>query len=424
MRRTSHTKNHHIHGILVEEKVLERDFRAYKELTPKLYKRARSMAVRLQGLRVLHINSTSQGGGVAELLSSQVPLERSLGVDSKWFTMQNVEPRFFEVTKKIHNLLQGRARSAFNVMDQDYYLKVLKRAADDLKTLTEEWKPDVVIIHDPQPLLLGAYLPEVTASVLRLHIDLSTPDAAALKFLRPHIEKFDRVVITSPRYRPRWLSKKKTRIIMPAIDPFAEKNQPAERAREALVVLNIHTDRPIISQISRFDPWKDPLGVIEAFYLAKNAIPDLQLILVGEMATDDPEAIELLKKVKRYAEGDPSIFFYTQSNDKMVNVIQTASDVILQKSIREGFGLTVTEAMWKEKAVVGGKTVGISRQIKNGKNGFLVKSPAGAARAIIKFIRNPELRKKIGKAAKRTVKEKFLMSRYILDHLKLYKELT
>ncbi len=413
--------NNKIRSKLTEVSLSVKPFSSYQTLTPLLYKKARRLAAGLKKHRILHINSTSLGGGVAELLSSQVPLERSLGLDSRWFVI-NTERQFFEITKKIHNLLQGKARSPINVVEEEYYLQIIAELSVGLNNLIKKWRPDVLFIHDPQPLALISHLSFEIPSVLRIHIDTSTPDAATLKFLRPFMEKYDRVIITSPRYRPRWLSPRKTRIIMPAIDPFAEKNRPVLHAREALVALNIHPDKPIVSQISRFDPWKDPLGVIKTYYIAKNKIPDLQLILVGEMAADDPEAVEILKRVRRYAEGDPEIFFYTQSNDRMVNIIQTASNVVLQKSIREGFGLTVTEAMWKERPVVGGKTVGISMQIKNGRNGFLVRSPAGAARAIIKLIRNQKLREKLGKAAKQTVKEKFLISRYILDHLKLYKE--
>lgn len=407
-------------------------FRRYKALTPRSYRGVVNLSKRLRGIRVFHINSTAAlgGGGVTELLRSQIPLERSLGIDSKWFIIQ-AEPNFYRITKKIHNLLQGKVGESLQRKEKELYLQTIREAARDFRELIAEERPDIIIIHDPQPLPLIECIPSTIPSILRLHIDLSKPHTETFEFLRPLIERYTRVIITSPVYRPAWLPKKKTVVSMPAIDPFVEKNQAMSRknACNILQFFNVHTDQPIMSQVSRFDAWKDPLGVIHAYYIAKKKIPDLQLILVGIMfAADDPEAIDILTHVKKHA-SDPDIFVFAYPedlrgvpNDVFINAIQSASDIILQKSLREGFGLTVTEAMWKGNAVIGGKTEGISLQIKNGHNGFLVSSPEEAAQAVVRLCNNKRLRTRIGTAAKKSVKEKFLFSRLIHDHLKLYSQ--
>lgn len=404
--------------------------RKYQKLTPRIYTRIIQHARHLRGLTVLHINSTatSGAGGVAEILRSQVPLERSLGIDSKWFIIQP-DPSFFRITKKIHNLLQGKENSFLLEKEKVAYVEESHAAHRKFRQIIAEVKPDIIIIHDPQPLPLVECIPPDIVSILRMHIDLSDPEPDTLKFFRPFIEQYQYVILTSPKYRPQWLSEKKIFYSTPTIDPFAVKNKPLSlaRAKKILQFFNIHTERPLITQVSRFDPWKDPLGVIQAYYIAKNKIPNLQLVLAGIMfAQDDPEAREILKHVKKHA-SDPDIFLFAYpedlkgiSNNLFINALQTASDIVIQKSLREGFGLTVTEAMWKGKAVIGGKTEGISLQIKNGKNGIIVSSPEETAKAIIRLCKNPGARKRLGTAAKKTVQNKFLLSRLILDHLKMY----
>ena len=410
--------------------VSPQNFGRYKTLTPKAYKLARTAAKKLRGKKVLHINSTAAGGGVAELLKSQVPLEQSLGIKSRWFTI-NPPAYFFKITKKMHNLLQGKLSDSLSAKEKSAYLGTVKKMLPDFRKLIDSFKPNLVIIHDPQPLpLIEALTAKKPSSILRIHIELSAPNPTAMEFLRPLIQKFNTVIFTNKIYKPLWLAAKKAKFVMPAIDPFSQKNKkmPLTEAESILALYNINIDKPVVSQISRFDPWKNPMGVINAYYIAKKSIPDLQLVLVGVMeAADDPEAKGLFKKVKKHAEGDPDIFLFSKKSDLLgvpnaifINALQTANDLVIQKSIREGFGLTVTEAMWKGKAVVGGKTEGIMLQIKNNKNGVVVSSPEEAAEKLIKLIKDRKLRGRLGKVARKTVKKKFLMSRLVLDHLKLY----
>lgn len=404
------------------------DFKKYQSLTPEKYEDCLALSKKLKGKRVLHLNSTQLGGGVSELLHSQVPLENSLGLNSAWHII-NAPIKFFQTTKKIHNLLQGE-KGSLSEKEKSLYLNWLrKEIAPSFKKLLEKEKPEIVVIHDPQPLPLVSQIPEKTISVLRMHIDLSEPNPQILNFLKPLILKYRQVILSHSQYRPDWL---KAQIIMPAINPFTAKNRTMkkEEAESILKLFNINTERPAISQISRFDPWKDPLGVIRAYQIAKREIPDLQLILSGIfLAKDDPQAKEMFEEVKKQAQ-DPDIFLFANpkrlkeiNSNLLINAIYTASQVVLQKSLKEGFGLTVTEAMWKGKPVIGGNASGIALQIKNGVNGFLVNSPQEAADCLIKLLKDENLRKKIGGAARQSVKENFLMSRFILDHLRLYNEI-
>ncbi|HEB01531.1 MAG TPA: glycosyltransferase [Candidatus Portnoybacteria bacterium] len=405
------------------------NFQRYKKLTPEIWQQTIELAKKAQGKKVIHINSTQLGGGVSELLRSQIPLERSLGVDSRWFIIK-APSRFFKITKEIHNLLQGES-GILDESEENFYLKWLDdKIAPSFKKLISQERPDIVIIHDPQPLPLIDYFSERTIPILRLHIDLSAPNPNILKFFQPLIKKYTLVILSHAIYRPAWLPAEKSRIIRPAINPFTTKNHPMKKS-EAKRILNLYgikTDQPIVSQVSRFDPWKDPLGTYQAYRLAKNKIPHLQLILAGlRQAKDDPEAREIFRKVKKQAGGDPDVFLFFNpaklkgiSNDLFINAIYTASAVIIQKSTKEGFGLTVTEAMWKAKAVIGGQTKGLALQIKHGKNGYLVSSPEQLAKYILRLLPNRPLRKTLGRAAHQTVKNKFLLSHLILDHFKIY----
>jgi trehalose synthase len=419
-----------------EVKTKSANWQKYKKITPQIFQAGLTLAKRIQAKKIIHLNSTQLGGGVSELLRSQVPLERSLGLDSHWFIIK-APLRFFKVTKKIHNLLQGEP-GRLNETEKYFYLKWLySKIAPSFKKLIAQEKPDIVIIHDPQPLPLIKYVPNPLIKrgtpILRLHIDLSCPNPSILKFLQPLIEKYQLVIFSHATYRPSWLPARKSKIIIPAIDPFTDKNQSMKKseAEKILALYNINTDQPIVAQVSRFDPWKDPLGTLQAYYLAKNKIPQLQLILAGLFqAYDDPQAVEMFTKVQKQTKGDPDVFLFSDprklkeiSNDLFINAVYTASTVIIQKSIKEGFGLCVTEAMWKGKAVVGGQTKGIALQIEDGKNGFLVSSPEEAAQYLIHLLENQSLRKKLGQAAHQTVKNKFLISRLVLDHLKIYTQL-
>lgn len=379
---------------------------------------------RLKGKKIIHINATPIGGGVAEILKSLVPLQKSLELDSNWYTIKP-DKKFFNITRKIHDMAQG-LEVPFTDDEKKYYLNINKMLAGALKKLS----PDLIIIHDPQPLSIIDFYREVPM-ILRIHPDLSKPTEEIIRFFLPSINKYHATIFSMPQYIPRGL-KIKGRVISPIIDPLEEKNIPLKKSvcEAAILQLGINPSKPLIAQISRFDFWKDPLGVIDAFYKAKNKIPELQLALVGLMqAQDDPAALKVFQKVKKYANGDPSIFLFSDpnkiplANNILVNSIQCWANPILQKSKREGFGLTVTEAMWKKRVVIGGNVGGIKSQIKNGSNGFLVNNSDQAARKIVKIIKNPELAKKIGINAKETVRKKFLLPRLLKDHLKIYDEL-
>ena len=408
--------------ILIKKKI--EDYRKF--ISSDIYCELKELAKQLKGLKIAHINATSLGGGVAEILSSLVSLMNDLGIKCHWHTLPP-DKIFFQITKKIHNGLQGE-KIVLTDKEKKLYFSRNKKIARLIRSI----KTDIWVIHDPQPLPLISYFPNLHPSILRLHIDLSNPQKDTWRFLLPHIEKYDKVIFSIKDFVHRDIPKEKIAIFPPAIDPLSPKNIPLSLKSSKSILQNfeINIDKPLITQISRFDIWKDPIGVIRAYYLAKKEIPDLQLALIGLiLAQDDPEAIKVYEKVKKYAKGDPDIFLFSDirtfniENDILVNAFQVASDIILQKSIKEGFGLTVTEAMWKEKPIIGGNVGGIRVQIENGKNGFLVNSPEETAKIIIQLIKDPNLAKKIGKQAKETVREKFLIPRLLRDYLKLFTEL-
>ena len=399
----------------------------YKNLVSReLLQEIKHLSKKLNGLKVVYINATPRGGGVAEILKSFVPLMKGIGIRAEWYV---VPPRnsFLSITKKMHYALQGEAYN-FPFKDRKIFLQHTAKIAD----LMQDMKADIWVIHDPQPAGVVAFLPKFHPAICRLHMDLTQPDHEVWKFLTGFLEDFDKVIVTSKDFIKKEI-KNKTVIFRPAIDPFALKNQPLSvvQAKKIIKSFDINSDRPLISQIARFDPLKDPMGVVDAYKIAKKKIPGLQLALLGFfLAVDDPEAIKIYQRVKKYVGNDPDVFLFGNPEllgslkvDVFVRAIQTASDVILQKSIREGFGLTVAEAMWKEKPVIGGNAGGIKAQIENGKNGFLVSDSRKTAARIIQLIKNPELSKKMGISAKETVREKFLMPRLLRDHLKLYKEI-
>jgi len=413
--------------ILEEVKIKKKTLLSYKGfLSAKKYNEIQSFSKKLNGIAVMHINSTANGGGVAELLKSHIPLEKDLGIKSHWIVLNGEfhKDNFFSITKKIHNLLQGKD-GALSAMEKKLYLAHNKRATPYLKEMIKKIKPDIIVIHDPQPLSLVDAIPKNVIKIFRLHIDLSSANKNALDFIKPFALKFDTLVVTAKEYRPKWFPKQKTEIIYPAIDPLLPKNSdlPKEEIKNIVKKYDINPSDKIISQISRFDPWKDPIGVIRAFNLAKKKIPDLKLVLIGSTADDDPEGKVIFEKVKKEVNGDPNITLITKRDGKLVNAIQTISRVVLQKSIREGFGLTVTEAMWKGKAVIGGKTIGIDLQIDNRKNGFLVSSVKQTADRVVELVDNPKLAKKIGASAHKTVQENFLTPSMVFKHLQLYKKL-
>lgn len=412
-----------------------KDIKSYCSFNKQCFDSLISLPKKISGKHVIHINATSAqgGGGVAELLASQIPLERSLGLDSHWFTIQ-AEPEFFTVTKKMHNLSQGESGSLTR-KEKEIYLNTSKELGNSLKKILAKFDSGIVVMHDPQPLALIEFIPSNFSSIFRFHIDISTPNLQVLEFFRPYITKYSSVILSNKAYASSipWLDKNKIKIIYPSIDLMTDKNKfmAQEIAWKVLEEFEIDPSKPLIAQVSRFDPWKDPVGVIYAYYLAKNSIPELQLVLAGFMvAQDDPEAKKIFKIVEKHAKGDPDIFLFanpkklgTISNDLFINAVYTASTVMVQKSIREGFGMTITEAMLKGKAVVAGTTLGSLAQIKNNQNGILVSSSAEAAQAIVKLIKDDELRQKIGKEAHKSAINKFTILNMLLEYIKLYDKL-
>lgn len=402
------------------------DLASYKKIvSDDVFSDIVTLSEQLKGLKVFHVNSTSKGGGVAEILKTLVPLMKGIGIDAEWFVIPP-EKSFFEITKKIHNNLQG---DSFNISseEQEKYFSYIKNVSE----LTKDMKPDVWIIHDFQPAGLALYSDFSCPSILRIHVDLTNPNSETWSFLSGVANSYNKVILSSDDFIQEELRDKSV-IISPAIDPLSTKNTliPISDAFKMLERFKINPSKPVISQISRFDNWKDPMGVISAYRIAKKEIKDLQLVLVGFIvAQDDPEADKIYKEVLEEADGDPDIFIFGDVSvlegveiETFTSAVQAVSSVVLQKSKREGFGLTVSEAMWKEKPVIAGDVGGIKTQIIDGFNGFLVSSPEEAAKKIVDLVSNPDLSATIGENAKKTVSEKFLMPRLLRDYLKLIKD--
>lgn len=398
-----------------------------KLISNDLFEEINSLAKNFKGLRVFQVNATPRGGGVAELLKSLVPLMKGIGIKADWYTIPPRED-FFKITKEIHNALQGK-EYVIPFWQRVRYLEHIERSAN----LMRDMKPDIWVIHDPQPAGVILYLPHFHPAVCRIHIDLTLPNPEVWKFFSGIFGMYDKVVLSSKSFIKKEI-KEKTVVFPPAIDPLAPKNQPLDLgfSKEILKSYGINPLCPLISQVSRFDPWKGFLELIEAYQIAKKRTPDLQLALVGFfLAKDDPEAMKIYSFVKKKAEKDPNIFLFFDPEmlgslkvHAFVNAIQVVSKVVIQNSTREGFGLSLTEAMWKRKAVVGGSAEGMKIQIKNNKNGFLSSNPQELAKRITQLIKSPQLAEKLGKAAQETVRKEFLMPRLLKSYLKIFKELV
>jgi len=405
--------------------VAPRPLTAYEPLLQTAQTREiRSLARWLRGCRVVHINATPQGGGVAEILHSLVPLLQSVGVDASWYVLPP-DDAFFEVTKQFHNWLQG-APGRIAARHKRTYQAYLKQLAAQMVGIDA----DVWVVHDPQPLPLIALAPLAGRTIWRCHIDCSTPNGGLCEYLLPWIQQYDRAVFSMPEYALEGLPADQVRIIYPAIDPLTPKNRglSVPRARAILAGLGIDPLRPLVTQVSRFDPWKNPWEAVDAFRLAKREIPGLQLALVGVFsAKDDPEAPGIYEDVVRYAADDPDIHLFTDAarvGQREVNAFQRGSDVILQRSRREGFGLVVAEAMWKARPVIATPVGGITVQIQDGVNGFLTEDGEGCAARIVQLLRDPRLDRTIKRAARATVRDHFLIPRLLRDHLQLYDEVV
>ncbi len=411
--------------MLPKVKINSQKIDKYKKIiSESLFKEIKFLSEELKGLKIIHINSTPAGGGVAEILKSLVPLMKGAGLETSWHTIPP-QKEFFEITKQIHNALQGEKNRLPESLKKNY-LEYIK----EVSALIKDMKADVWILHDPQPAGLIDFLPD-NAKISRIHIDTSAPNRDVWNFIKPLLLKFDRVIFSTKQFIGKGLLK--TTIFPPAINPFTDKNRIMKKsiAKNILKSFGINARKPLITQVARFDLFKDPIGVIEAYKSAKKKIPNLQLAFAGLiLADDDPEAARVLKEAEKEAGSDKSIFFFSNpdrlgrlSVDGFINACQTGADAIIQKSIKEGFGLSVTEAMWKAKPVIGGNVGGIKLQIKNGKNGFLVSSPSEAAERIIQLLEDKKLRQRLGKEAKKTVQKHFLMPRLLRDYLKLFRSL-
>ncbi|MBD3299211.1 MAG: glycosyltransferase [candidate division Zixibacteria bacterium] len=375
------------------------------------------MASRFDGQRVVHVNSTRTGGGVAEILFWMVPLMRELGLDVQWEVIEG-DARFYEMTKSLHNGLQGR-----DIMIPpkwaDAYHEANRAAAERLGPMLAD--ADFVFIHDPQPAELRSLITDVRGHwVWRCHIDVSHPSRVAWKFLRPFVELYEASIFSMPQFSQAMTHSQF--IIAPSIDPLSEKNieLPQEEIDNVRAQFELDPERPLLVQVSRFDRFKDPLGVIEAYRLVRRYAP-VQLVLAGGGATDDPEGAEVLNAVQEEAADDPDlhVLFLPGDAHRTINALQRAADIVIQKSTREGFGLTVTEGMWKSKPVIGGNTGGIRLQVFDYGTGFLVNSPEGAAHRILYLLRRPNRIQKIGEAAREFVREYFLNTRHLREYLTL-----
>jgi trehalose synthase len=364
----------------------------------------------LRDLHVVNVNSTYYGGGVAELLSSLTLLMNAAGIRTGWRVIQG-RPDFFSITKKMHNALQGGDINLTDLKMRIYEEVAFENAA------RLHLDHDVVVVHDPQPLPLIKHLRKKSPWVWRCHVDLSRPNRNMWDYLAPMIERYDAVVLSLPEYAQNLGAPQ--RFMMPAIDPFSSTNMALSDAQIAdrFAHYRIPTDLPLVVQISRFDKWKDPQGVIEAFRIARSQV-DCTLVLVGNVATDDPEGQEVFAELCKCA--GERIRILSVQDTVLVNALQRRAAVVLQKSTREGFGLTVTEAMWKGAAVIGGNVGGIRHQIEDGANGFLVNTVEEAAARIVALLTDKELRRRLGRAAHETVRQRFLMTRLMEDWLDLF----
>ncbi|MBN1505007.1 MAG: glycosyltransferase [Candidatus Eisenbacteria bacterium] len=372
----------------------------------------RRLAERLRGKVVQHVNSTAVGGGVAEILNRMVPLLNDIGVDARWDLIKGGE-QFFDVTKKFHNALQGREEEVTE-RDLEIFLDTSERNIREVDV-----HGDVMFIHDPQPIALVRRKNQ-NKWIWRCHIDVSNPVRKVWRFLREYMVKYDAAVFSAPGFSHKLPVRQF--LIAPSIDPLSDKNRdlPPEIIDDVLTKYDIPKDKPIITQVSRFDRFKDPVGVIKAYTLVKRYIP-CRLILAGGTADDDPEGLKVLEEVREHAGQDPDIHvLLLPQNDIEVNALQRASDVIVQKSLSEGFGLTVAEALWKGKAVVASNVGGIPLQITHKYSGLLCHSIEGAAFFIKQLLNSPDYALKLGQNGREHIKQNFLLTRHLRDYLLVF----
>ena len=386
-----------------------------------LIEQIRALAEPLKGARVVHVSATAFGGGVSEILYTLGPRMKDVGLEAEWQVIYGRE-EFFNATKLMHNALQG-APEDLSDEQWDTWRRYNEMNA---RELVGGW--DVALIHDPQPAALHSLVPEKAKGwVWRCHIDMSSPNPGTIERLLPYIREYPQSLFHMEAYVPGGMDGH-VNVVPPAIDPLAPKNMALSPEDAAYVCeqFGIDVDRPMIAQISRFDPWKDPLGVIDAYRLVKEKMPAVQLALVGSMASDDPEGWDYFNSTIAHADGDPDIHILNNFNNVgaiEVNAFQAQADVVIQKSTREGFGLTVTEAIWKGRPFIGGNVGGIPLQIENGISGYLVDSVEGCAARTLDILKDPALGKALGRRGKEHVRKHFLTPRYLRDYLQIFTEL-
>ena len=382
----------------------------------------RRLAEPLEGKRVVHLSATAFGGGVAEINYTLIPLMQDAGLDVEWRIIRGQE-EFFNVTKTIHNGLQG-GPDGLTAADKEIFLRY-----QELNAAEFEDDADFVIVHDPQPIGMIGCCPGSRARwVWRCHIDLSTPNPDVLDYIVPSLRTYDAAIFHRRQYVPDAGGLPQAFIWPPAIDPLAPKNMALSAEDAAYIVdqFGIDVDRPLLTQVSRFDPWKDPLGVIDAYREVKRGAPEVQLALVGSMAHDDPEGWDFYQSTVTYAEGDPDIYILSNLNNVgsvEVNAFQVHSAAVIQKSIREGFGLTVSEALWKARPTVAGRVGGIVDQIQHGETGWLVGSSGECAAACVEALRNPADARRRALGGKEFVRRNYLTPRLLRDWLVLFNRL-
>ncbi len=386
--------------------------------------RIRALAEPLRGLRVVHVNATAFGGGVAEILSTLVPLMRDVGLEAEWRVIEGSD-EFFQVTKAMHNGLQG--------MDLPFTeeMQAVWQRYNEENARNFEGDYDVVVVHDPQPAGLLHFTGGKPGRhwIWRCHIDTSHPNPAYWAFLAPYVNEYPAAIFTMEEYVGPGVTFQHLAIIPPTIDPLSPKNVPMPSAEADAIVAHFGLDpaRPLLVQVSRFDPWKDPLGVIDAYRIVKRQVPEVQLALVGSMASDDPEGWDYYDRTVRHAGEDFDIRIlhnFHGVGNREVNAFQTAADVVIQKSIREGFGLVVAEALWKGKPVVAGNVGGIPLQVLDGQTGYLVEDVAGCAEKVLYLLAHPEEAARLGAAGREHVRQHFLSPRHLADYLALLRRMV
>jgi len=382
------------------------------------------LAEPLRDARVLQINATGFGGGVAEILHTQIPLMQDLGLAVEWRVIAGAD-EFFNVTKSMHNGLQGMALPFTDEM------KHIWRRYNEQNARNLDGEYDFVVVHDPQPAGLLRCHGRTTMNhwAWRCHIDTSTPNPEYWDFLAPYLEPYDAHIFTMQQYVGPGLHSPHLAIVAPTIDPLSPKNAPMnlDEAQASVTRYGVDTTRPLLVQVSRFDPWKDPLGVIDAYRIVKEEIPGVQLALPGSMASDDPEGWVLYDRVLRHAGEDSDVIVvhnFHGVGDREINAFQTAADIVIQKSTREGFGLTVAEGLWKGRPVIGGNVGGIPLQVLDGENGYLVDSVEACAARCVELLRDPARREAMGQLGREHVQRNFLITRLLRDEMELFSALT